>query len=129
MSEVLPHLEITPPRPHWLAGAGGFEPRHRCGHAGQRKGVAHMLTQKFASLLRWYNEGSRSDGKLSAGTTSLCPRCDGSSGNNGVETALAGWGARIRTWEWRNQNPPVPPLISTIILKNPRISTRFQAIG
>jgi hypothetical protein len=56
----------------WLAGAGGFEPRHRCGHAGQRKGVAHMLTQKFASLLRWYNEGSRSDGKLSAGTTSLC---------------------------------------------------------
>jgi hypothetical protein len=46
-----------------------------------------------------------------------------------AETALAGWGARIRTWEWRNQNPPVPPLISTIILKNPRISTRFQAIG
>jgi Na+/H+ antiporter NhaD/arsenite permease-like protein len=44
-------------------------------------------------------------------------------------TALASWGARIRTWEWRNQNPPVPPLISTIILKNPRISTRFQAIG
>ena len=36
-------------------------------------------------------------------------------------TALASWGARIRTWEWRNQNPPVPPLISTIILKNPRI--------
>ena len=27
-----------------MAGAGGFEPRHRCGHAGQRKGVAHMLT-------------------------------------------------------------------------------------
>jgi hypothetical protein len=23
----------------------------------------------------------------------------------GAETALAGWGARIRTWEWRNQNP------------------------
>jgi len=22
-----------------------------------------------------------------------------------AETALAGWGARIRTWEWRNQNP------------------------
>src|SRR5713226_1942688 len=40
------------PLPMWsewtrigLAGAGGFEPRHRCGHAGQRKGVAHMLTQ------------------------------------------------------------------------------------
>jgi hypothetical protein len=22
-----------------------------------------------------------------------------------AETALVGWGARIRTWEWRNQNP------------------------
>jgi phage tail sheath protein FI len=22
-----------------------------------------------------------------------------------VETGLAGWGARIRTWEWRNQDP------------------------
>src|SRR6266852_8941849 len=26
MSAVLPHLEITPQRPHWLAGAPGFEP-------------------------------------------------------------------------------------------------------
>src|SRR6266851_4200572 len=26
-------------------------------------------------------------------------------GNHTAETALAGWGARIRTWEWRNQNP------------------------
>src|SRR6266436_4284305 len=26
MSAVLPHLEITPQRPHWLAGARGFEP-------------------------------------------------------------------------------------------------------
>ena len=25
--------------------------------------------------------------------------------NRALETALAGWGARIRTWEWRNQNP------------------------
>ena len=22
-----------------------------------------------------------------------------------LETGLAGWGARTRTWEWRNQNP------------------------
>ncbi len=22
-----------------------------------------------------------------------------------MQTALAGWGARTRTWEWRNQNP------------------------
>src|SRR6266853_2682549 len=26
------------------------------------------------------------------------------------EIALAGWAARIRTWEWRNQNPPILPL-------------------
>src|SRR5260221_3074989 len=26
-------------------------------------------------------------------------------GNHTAETALAGWGARIRTWEWRNQDP------------------------
>src|SRR6266852_7879075 len=26
MSAVLPHLEITPQRPHWLDGAPGFEP-------------------------------------------------------------------------------------------------------
>src|SRR5712671_6633163 len=26
-------------------------------------------------------------------------------GNDGAETALVGWGARIRTWEWRNPNP------------------------
>src|SRR5258708_2977262 len=50
-------------------------------------------------------------------------------GNHTAETALAGWGARIRTWEWRNQNPPVSPLISRIILKNRRNSTRFQSIG
>ena len=36
MSAVLPHLEITPQRPDWLAGAGGFEPRHRL--------RCHMLT-------------------------------------------------------------------------------------
>src|SRR6266478_8534494 len=26
-------------------------------------------------------------------------------GNHTADTGLAGWGARIRTWEWRNQNP------------------------
>jgi hypothetical protein len=28
-----------------------------------------------------------------------------SAGNPYEKTGLAGWGARIRTWEWRNQNP------------------------
>src|SRR6266568_4781576 len=44
MSPLLRQPEVPAERPWWLAGAGGFEPRHRCGHAGQRKGVAHMLT-------------------------------------------------------------------------------------
>src|SRR5258706_2968069 len=29
-------------------------------------------------------------------------------GNDGAETALVGWGARIRTSVWRNQNPQTP---------------------
>jgi hypothetical protein len=33
------------------------------------------------------------------------------------ETAVAGWGARIRTWEWRNQNPTNFRSPSTFILK------------
>jgi hypothetical protein len=49
--------------------------------------------------------------------------------NHTAETALAGWGARIRTWEWRNQNPPIPPYFSMIILKNWQNSTRFQSMG
>jgi hypothetical protein len=39
-----------------------------------------------------------------------------------TETALAGWGARIRTWEWRNQNPTISPLNSTLILQTDAIS-------
>jgi hypothetical protein len=40
-------------------------------------------------------------------------------------------GARIRTWEWRNQNPPVPPYIyiSKIILKNWQNSAAFQSMS
>jgi hypothetical protein len=26
-------------------------------------------------------------------------------GNSAASSKTAGWGARIRTWEWRNQNP------------------------
>jgi hypothetical protein len=39
-------------------------------------------------------------------------------GNHTAETALAGWGARIRTWEWRNQNPYSSPDLSGRISKN-----------
>ena len=28
-----------------------------------------------------------------------------------MKSALAGWGARTRTWEWRNQNPSPPSAI------------------
>src|SRR5262249_15380308 len=33
-----------------------------------------------------------------AGFVGACP-------DKSPRTGLAGWGARIRTWEWRNQNP------------------------
>jgi hypothetical protein len=48
------------------------------------------------------------------------PRYDGSHTpeNNGVETALAGRGGRIRTSVWRNQNQLDYPTISTRIWKN-----------
>src|SRR5258708_3988894 len=49
-------------------------------------------------------------------------------GNHTAETGLAGRGASRRTWEWRKQKPPVSPLISRIILKNRRNSTRFRSI-
>jgi hypothetical protein len=42
------------------------------------------------------------------GHTSLTRRNVGgspTSGNQTAETELAGWGGRIRTWKWRNQNP------------------------
>src|SRR6266404_9071008 len=42
---------------------------------------------------------------LTLGNVGGCP----TPGNHTAETALAGWGARIRTWEWRNQNPRVAP--------------------
>jgi hypothetical protein len=37
-----------------------------------------------------------------------CPPTDGKKGkdkNLSYINNLTGWGARIRTWEWRNQNP------------------------
>src|SRR4051812_36923939 len=34
-----------------------------------------------------------------------------------TETRLAGWGARTRTWEWRNQNPGDSPYFSDRIPK------------
>src|SRR5262245_20577811 len=49
------------------------------------------------------------------------------------ETRLAGWGARIRTWEWRNQNPTSFPLRSTCIPKKSRnsicLGSRRYVIG
>jgi hypothetical protein len=50
-------------------------------------------------------------------------------GNHTAETGLAGWGARIRTWEWRNQNPPVSHFLSTVILKKLKNSAIFQSTG
>src|SRR5712692_9701114 len=43
MSAVLPHLEITPQRPHWLAGAPGFEPGNG-GIAIRQSAEVHFLS-------------------------------------------------------------------------------------
>src|SRR5215467_6709224 len=40
-----------------------------------------------------------------------------------------GWGGRIRTSEWRNQNPPISVLTSTRIPKKLRNSSRYRSIG
>jgi hypothetical protein len=51
---------------------------------------------------------ARSDHGQRLGQTSLTLGNIGgshTSGNNSAKIALAGWAARIRTWEWRNQNP------------------------
>jgi hypothetical protein len=45
------------------------------------------------------------------------------------ETGLAGWGGRIRTSGWRNQNPTISLLVSTGIPKNPRNSLLLRSIG
>jgi hypothetical protein len=49
-----------------------------------------------------------------------------------VETGLAGWGARIRTWEWRNQNP-LPYHLATphrLLMNRARtIATRARPIN
>src|SRR5258708_7593466 len=52
-------------------------------------------------------------------------------GNHTAETALAGWGARIRTWEWRNQNPDGSPDLSERIPKNcgNSASNRINRLG
>jgi hypothetical protein len=50
-------------------------------------------------------------------------------GNSTAETALAGLGARIRTWEWRNQNPSISAISSTLILKKWRIVASNRSIG
>src|SRR4029077_8823491 len=34
-----------------------------------------------------------------------------------VKTDRTGWGARTRTWEWRNQNPTNSPFCATAVLK------------
>src|SRR5215471_3592298 len=45
------------------------------------------------------------------------------------ETGHCGWGARIRTWEWRNQNPTVSLLVSARILKKSRNPSHYCSIG
>src|SRR5260221_5174393 len=57
------------------------------------------------------NAPSVGSARFSSPKTAHCPLTLGNvggsptPGNHTAETGLAGWGARIRTWEWRNQNP------------------------
>ena len=49
-----------------------------------------------------------------------------------LETGLGGWGARIRTWEWRNQNPQKPLthiefLFSYCICVAPSVESAFSS--
>jgi hypothetical protein len=46
-----------------------------------------------------------------------------------AETGLVGWGARTRTWEWRNQNPSGSRDLSTRIPKNRENSTSICSRG
>src|SRR6266508_6188686 len=46
-----------------------------------------------------------------------------------IETGLVGWGARTRTWEWRNQNPSGSHYLSTRVPKNRGNSTSIRSIG
>src|SRR5215472_5102276 len=46
-----------------------------------------------------------------------------------VETALAGWGGRIRTSEWRNQNPECLAALSMHVLKFRRKRARINSMG
>jgi hypothetical protein len=55
MSAVLPHLEITPQGPHWLAGAPGFEP----GNGGIERAVPH---KHWDNAVQWINLSPRSVG-------------------------------------------------------------------
>ncbi len=46
-----------------------------------------------------------------------------------LETGLGGWGAGIRTWEWRNQNPGSSYYLSTCIPKKCGNSTSIRSRG
>jgi hypothetical protein len=46
-----------------------------------------------------------------------------------TETGLVGWGARTRTWEWRNQNPLISRVSSMPILKYDQDSTDYPSMG
>src|ERR1700722_17577670 len=66
MSAVLPHLEITPQRPDWLAGHIGFELR-----CAERKFISSSIRQdsdsreptqtvlSFRRIIFWYHIGVR----------------------------------------------------------------------
>jgi hypothetical protein len=65
---------------------------------------------------RFYGSRRRMHGRLRGGTVGHFSRRR----KRPTETALGGWGARIRTWEWRNQNPVNSDYLSTCVPKKLR---------
>jgi hypothetical protein len=57
MSEVLPHLEITPQRPDWLAGVAGFELRYFIAN------YVFEMSHEFPAIQR--NRGTRDFPRMS----------------------------------------------------------------
>jgi hypothetical protein len=74
-----------------------------------------------------FDRGPASDPGLANSSAKAADVVKGASAFDGkvasikMETTKLGWGVRIRTWEWRNQNPLIWFLKSMHVLKNCQI--------
>jgi hypothetical protein len=71
----------------------------------------------------------RSDNRLIS-LQNDCPWCGAARKQAEIRCGhLVGWGARTRTWEWRNQNPSSSPYLSKLIPKKCGNSTSIRSRG